>query len=153
MLESHYQPSLPDIDKMEDLPPFIEEHVFQELEERKKAHQEEIDQLEKERAAIQHEVSIIESGGSYTEILHDFHQKKFELREMAKQWAVFQVAAYVLQKSMEKYKVERLPKVWNKHLIILPVLQRECIRKFIWTRRKINYSSAVMMILLLHRMS
>ncbi|WP_270577816.1 ATP-binding protein [Caldibacillus thermoamylovorans] len=106
---AHSNLNLPD--GMNLIPSYVDETTFTELNRIKEAIGKEIEQLEKERVSIRHEITLIEEGGTYTELLHQFHQEKYELEEMARTWAVFQTAKYVLQKGMEKYKVERLPKV------------------------------------------
>ncbi|NWN98161.1 MAG: hypothetical protein HLX45_11685, partial [Bacillus sp. (in: Bacteria)] len=106
---AHSNLNLPD--GMNLIPSYVDETTFTELNRIKEAIGKEIEQLEKERVSIRHEITLIEEGGTYTELLHQFHQEKYELEEMARKWAVFQTAKYVLQKGMEKYKVERLPKV------------------------------------------
>jgi len=106
---AHSNVNLPD--GMNHIPPYVDEIVFAELNHKKEAINKEIEQLEKERVSIRHEITLIEKGGTYTELLHQFYQEKYELEELAKKWAVFQTAKYILQKGMEKYKVEHFPKV------------------------------------------
>lgn len=87
------------------------ETEFRELEREKEILTKRIEQLEKEEAAVKHQIELIEEGGTYTELLHRYHQEKYELRTMAKKWAVYKTALYTLQQAMDKYKRERLPKV------------------------------------------
>lgn len=118
---AHSNLNLPD--GMNLIPSYVDETTFTELNRIKEAIGKEIEQLEKERVSIRHEITLIEEGGTYTELLHQFHQEKYELEEMARTWAVFQTAKYVLQKGMEKYKVERLPKVLlqaSKYFLLSP---------------------------------
>lgn len=98
----------------EDLPPNIRNDIFEKYEQLQISLTKEIETLESERAAVSHDISVIEEGGTYTELLHEYHQEKYELEEVAKQWAVYQTARHVLNKGMEKYKIERLPQILNE---------------------------------------
>lgn len=95
----------------DNLPSYVDDATFNDLETLKNSIVQEIEKFEKERLAIQHEISIIEEDGTYTELLHQYHQDQFELEQLAKKWAVFKTAQFVLQKGMEKYKLERLPQL------------------------------------------
>ncbi|WP_033829586.1 ATP-binding protein [Bacillus andreraoultii] len=95
----------------EDLPPSIGEDVFNEYEQLQASLTKEIENLETERAAVSLDLAVLEEGGTYTELLHQYHQERYELKEVSKQWAVYQTARHVLNKAMEKYKVERLPQI------------------------------------------
>ncbi|MFL6559082.1 MAG: hypothetical protein ACJ8MO_23550, partial [Bacillus sp. (in: firmicutes)] len=48
--------------------------------------------LQEEHAAIKYEIQILEEGGVYSDILHHYKQKKFELKEAAKEWSVYSLA-------------------------------------------------------------
>ncbi|NCU16533.1 AAA family ATPase [Pallidibacillus pasinlerensis] len=95
----------------EQIPAKLTSQQFERMDAEKNQLQEEIEQLEKERAQLSYEIETMEEGGTYTDLLHQFHQEKFELREGVKKWAVYQTAKYALEKSMDIYKVEKLPKV------------------------------------------
>ena len=91
--------------------PYYEGSIFRQLENEKEEIVKEIHLLEKKRAELNHEKTVIESGGVYTNLLHKFHQEKYEFNEIAKTWATLSLASSILQKSLDKYKNERLPKV------------------------------------------
>lgn len=65
-------------------------------------------------ASIRHELQMLEEGGSYSEILHQFKQKKGEFEEEAKEWAVYRLAQDVLSQTIEKYKNVHLPQMLSK---------------------------------------
>ena len=53
-------------------------------------------ELQEEQAATNYQIQILEEGGSYSELLHYFKQKKFELEEAAKEWSVYCLAQDIL---------------------------------------------------------
>ncbi|MFL6556239.1 MAG: ATP-binding protein, partial [Bacillus sp. (in: firmicutes)] len=67
--------------------------------------------LQEERASIKYEIQVLEEGGVYSDILHHYKQKKFELEEAAKEWSVYSVAQDILSKTIEKYKNIHLPRM------------------------------------------
>nr|WP_263328421.1 AAA family ATPase [Neobacillus sp. Marseille-Q6967] len=71
-------------------------------------------QLQEEYAAAKYEIQLLEEGGLYSELLHQYKQKKFELEEAAKEWAVFALAQEVLSQTIEKYKTVHLPRMLAK---------------------------------------
>jgi len=72
---------------------------------------EELTLLQEELAAIKYEIQLLEDGGSYAELLHRFKQLSAEFAEDAREWARFAVAKELLQRTVNKYKQERLPKM------------------------------------------
>jgi uncharacterized protein YhaN len=96
---------------LEDIPPKVTSQAFERMDVQKKELQREIERLEKEMAQLKVEIDTLEKGGTYTDLLHQYHQEKFQLREGMKKWSVYQTAKYVLEKSMDNYKIEKLPKV------------------------------------------
>ncbi|MDR7001301.1 AAA family ATPase [Neobacillus niacini] len=70
--------------------------------------------LQEEDASIKYEIQVLEEGGVYSELLHQFKQKKFELEEMAKEWSVYCLAQDILSKTVEKYKNTYLPRMLSK---------------------------------------
>lgn len=87
----------------------VDESIFQQLEQEKEKLATHIEKLERKRASILHAIQQIEEGGTYTELLHAYYQEKHRFNELAKEWAVYRVSAYILAKSTEIYKEERLP--------------------------------------------
>ncbi|MGZ4161476.1 MAG: ATP-binding protein, partial [Neobacillus sp.] len=70
--------------------------------------------LQEEQASIKYEIQILEEGGVYSNLLHQFKQKKFELEESAKEWSVYCLAHDLLSKTVEKYKKVHLPRMLAK---------------------------------------
>ncbi|HYK73892.1 MAG TPA: AAA family ATPase, partial [Pseudoneobacillus sp.] len=90
-------------------------HIHQ-LKEQKEEWLKYYQQLEKELskqqndlADIKYQITLIEEGGSYSELLHRYKQKKFELEEQAKIWGTIATAKHILAKTIDRYKNERLP--------------------------------------------
>jgi uncharacterized protein YhaN len=69
---------------------------------------------QEEYASIKYEIQLLEEGGSYSEVLHYFKQKKFELEEDAKEWSVYCLAQEILSRTIEKYKTVYLPRMLSK---------------------------------------
>lgn len=103
--------NIPLPNSLDQIPEKLTSQQFERMDAEKDRLQEEIELLEKERVQLTYEIETLEKGGTYTDLLHQFHQEKFELREGVKKWAVYQTAKYALEKSMDIYKVEKLPKV------------------------------------------
>jgi uncharacterized protein YhaN len=70
--------------------------------------------LQEMQASIKYQIQILEEGGLYSVLLHDFKQKKYELEEAAKEWAVFSFAQTILMQTIEKYKNIHLPRMLYK---------------------------------------
>jgi uncharacterized protein YhaN len=71
-------------------------------------------ELQEELAATNYQIQILEEGGSYSELLHHFKQKRFELEEAAKEWAVYCLSQNILVQTVDKYKNVHLPKMLAK---------------------------------------
>ncbi|MGG3471162.1 AAA family ATPase [Neobacillus pocheonensis] len=82
-------------------------HQEQDLHAKLKKHHEEL-------ASIKYEIQILEEGGLYSDILHHYKQKKFELEEEAKNWSVYCLAQDILVSTIEKYKNIHLPRMLSK---------------------------------------
>ena len=67
-----------------------------------------------EQASIKYEIQVLEEGGVYSDILHQYKQKKYELEEAAKEWSVFCIAQEILVNTIEKYKNIHLPRMLSK---------------------------------------
>ncbi|WP_071396041.1 AAA family ATPase [Bacillus tuaregi] len=88
----------------------VEESILEVLHKRE-MHEGELAQLQEEFAAIKYQIQMLEEGGSYAELLHRFRQLKSEFEEEAREWAKFAAARELLQKTVNQYKQERLPKM------------------------------------------
>ena len=71
-------------------------------------------ELQEEQAATNYQIQILEEGGSYSELLHYFKQKMFELEEAAKEWSVYCLAQDTVTQTIEKYKNVHLPRMLAK---------------------------------------
>ena len=54
--------------------------------------------FQEEQASIKYEIQVLEEGGVYSDILHHFKQKKYELEEAAKEWSVYCLAQDIIVK-------------------------------------------------------
>ncbi|OCA84355.1 hypothetical protein A8F94_16745 [Bacillus sp. FJAT-27225] len=63
---------------------------------------------------IQHEISVLEEGGTYSELLHSFRLAKSEAEEEAREWAVLQLAKDLLNRTTDRFKEYHLPKMLKK---------------------------------------
>lgn len=70
--------------------------------------------LQEQLASIKYEIQMLEEGGLYSELLHQFKEKKYELEEDAKEWAAYSLAQTILAQTVEKYKNLHLPKLLIK---------------------------------------
>ncbi|WP_223592948.1 ATP-binding protein [Neobacillus bataviensis] len=70
--------------------------------------------LQEELASIKYEIQALEEGGLYSDILHHYKQKKFELEETAKEWSVYSLAQDILVGTIERYKNIHLPRMLSK---------------------------------------
>jgi len=71
-------------------------------------------ELQEEHASIKYEIQILEEGGVYSDILHHYKQKKFELEVTAKEWSVYSLAQEILSQTIDKYKNIHLPRMLSK---------------------------------------
>jgi len=65
-------------------------------------------------AQLKYEIQQLEEGGTYTELLHEYKLKKSELELEAKQWAKYAMAKNILDRTIESFKNERLPRMLEK---------------------------------------
>ncbi|WP_066394651.1 ATP-binding protein [Neobacillus mesonae] len=70
--------------------------------------------LQEELAAVKYEIQILEEGGVYSDLLHQFKQKMFQLAEDVKEWAVFSIAQDILMRTIDTYKNGHLPRMLVK---------------------------------------
>ncbi|KRG16629.1 hypothetical protein ACA30_00400 [Virgibacillus soli] len=71
-------------------------------------------EVRQERATLDHQIAVLEEGGTYTEKLHRFYQFKANFQEEAMKWAEINMAVSLLQKTMNNYISDRFPKVVEK---------------------------------------
>ncbi|MBO0961328.1 AAA family ATPase [Neobacillus sp. MM2021_6] len=71
-------------------------------------------ELQENQASIKYEIQILEEGGVYSDILHHYKQKKFELEEAAKEWSVYCLSQQILAQTIDKYKNIHLPRMLSK---------------------------------------
>lgn len=70
--------------------------------------------LQEQHASVKYEIQMIEEGGIYSELLHQLKEKKYELEEDAKEWAVFSIAQNILIQAVDQYKNIHLPRMLSK---------------------------------------
>ncbi|KQL18575.1 AAA family ATPase [Cytobacillus solani] len=70
--------------------------------------------LQQGLAERKYEIQVIEEGGTYAELLHKYKQMKAELEEDAKEWAKYAIAKEILDKTVERFKTERMPRMLKK---------------------------------------
>ncbi len=75
---------------------------------------EEIVAIQERLAELKYQISLLEEGGTYSELLHLYKLKQSELNEEAKVWAKYAVAKDILNIAVERYKNDRLPKLMEK---------------------------------------
>ncbi len=103
--------SLLEIDAMEGIEPQIErEMTVRALH----AVKDDIQVLQQSLAEVKHQISLLEEGGAYGELLHRYRQLQSELDGIAKEWAKRMVAKEMLQKTVNRFKEERLPSMLKK---------------------------------------
>lgn len=73
-----------------------------------------LENIRQEVATLDHQIAILEEGGTYTEKLHRFYQSQSIFQEEAMNWAKVNMAISFLQKTMNNYILDRFPKVVQK---------------------------------------
>ncbi|MGE8205120.1 AAA family ATPase [Heyndrickxia sp. NPDC080065] len=73
-----------------------------------------LETYQKRKLEVQHEISILEDGGSYTEKLHEYYRLKSVFNDKAKEWAELAIANQMIKRTMNRMKNERFPKVLEK---------------------------------------
>ncbi|PLT31232.1 ATP-binding protein [Peribacillus deserti] len=89
----------------------VNEYTIANLEETRRQKIEEAGSFIKRAAEIELKINQLEEGGTYSELLHKFHQKKSAFREEAKTWAKYALAKTMLTKTIDKFKNEKFPRV------------------------------------------
>lgn len=91
----------------------VEEEYFKcttHLEETKDKLPKSLEQL----ADLKYEISVLEEGGRYADLLHRFKRLQSELELEAKEWAKYAVAKEMLNLTVQRFKDERLPTMLAK---------------------------------------
>lgn len=70
--------------------------------------------LREQLAEVKFEISVLENGGTYSDLLHKFSLLKSEFEEDAKEWARFAIAKDLLVKTVDSFKKKHLPKMIAK---------------------------------------
>ncbi|KON89539.1 hypothetical protein AF332_23750 [Sporosarcina globispora] len=76
--------------------------------------QESIPGLQSKLAEVNYEIQLLEEGGTYAELLHKFALLKSEFEEEAREWAKYAAAKDILDRTINSFKNERLPKMLEK---------------------------------------
>lgn len=90
-------------------------------EEERKKEQEQIDRLTREEkelthtlAALRLDITQLEEGRTYGDVLHEWELKKSQVREQVKKWAAYAGAKAVLSKTKKYYHEVQLPRILQK---------------------------------------
>ncbi|MBG9541693.1 hypothetical protein ABE29_02395 [Cytobacillus firmus] len=70
--------------------------------------------LQSKLAEVKHEIGILEEGGTYAELLHKFALLKSEFQAEAREWAKYAAAKDILDRTINIFKNERLPRMLGK---------------------------------------
>ncbi|MED4694291.1 ATP-binding protein [Peribacillus frigoritolerans] len=89
----------------------IHTYTFENLEQKRKDSVKVKSLLLEKRADAKHKIKQLEVSGIYDDLLHRFHEEKAAFNEEAKEWAKLAIAKSLLNKTLDRYKRERLPKV------------------------------------------
>ncbi|WP_077211096.1 ATP-binding protein [Bacillus dakarensis] len=65
-------------------------------------------------AEVKHRIDVLESGGIYTDLLHQYKAMQSEFEQEAKVWAKIEMAKEMLRKTVDVFKYERLPQLLVK---------------------------------------
>ncbi|WP_129726598.1 ATP-binding protein [Ectobacillus funiculus] len=71
-------------------------------------------QLQHEAATCTAEMTALENGSTYRDIVHEWEAKRSQLRELVKKWSAYAVAKAALQNTTARYYKERLPLILKK---------------------------------------
>ncbi|MFZ0476511.1 MAG: AAA family ATPase [Halobacillus sp.] len=82
------------------------------------ATKEKVQDKEKEQRELQQQVAdaksklrTLESSGQYSELVHHYESERSKLKDLAIEWAKYQLAGHVVHKTKEKYKQTYLPQI------------------------------------------
>ncbi|MEY8753615.1 AAA family ATPase [Peribacillus frigoritolerans] len=89
----------------------INTYTFENLEQKRKDSVKAKSLLLEKRADAKHKIKQLEVSGIYDDLLHRFHEEKAAFNEEAKGWAKLAIAKSLLNKTLDRYKREHLPKV------------------------------------------
>ncbi|WP_338470526.1 AAA family ATPase [Niallia sp. XMNu-256] len=100
-----------DIDSFEEQT--IDERI-EEIQVEKQALEQRITHFNEELASVRHQISLIEEGGTYADLLHRYKQQKSEFQSEALEWAKFAAAKEILQRTINNFKELWFPKMLVK---------------------------------------
>lgn len=89
----------------------ISTYTLEKLEQKRKDLVKEKSLLLEKRSDTKQRIKQLEASGIYDDLLHHFYEEKAAFNEEAKEWAKFAIAKSLLNKTLDRYKRERLPKV------------------------------------------
>ncbi|WP_409291730.1 AAA family ATPase [Peribacillus sp. SCS-37] len=92
----------------------ITEMDTKKLEDKRKELAEEIGRLLKLAAETEAKIKMLEEGGTHSELLHRFQEKKSAFREEAKKWGEYALAQSLLKRTVSRFMDEKLPRVLKK---------------------------------------
>ena len=86
-------------------------YAFEDLERKQKDAVKVKSALLEKMTDTKHQIKRLESSGVYDDLLNKFYEEKAAFNEEAKEWAKLAIAKRLLNKTLDRYKRERLPKV------------------------------------------
>ncbi|WP_340373014.1 AAA family ATPase [Peribacillus sp. FSL E2-0218] len=89
----------------------ITTYAFEDLERKQKDAVKVKSALLEKLTDTKHQIKRLESSGVYDDLLNKFYEEKAAFNEEAKEWAKLAIAKRLLNKTLDRYKRERLPKV------------------------------------------
>lgn len=98
------------------------DHVINDKAEQMKKLSEAIPVCQSDLAKKKYEIQVLEEGGIYADLLHKYKQLKAELEGEAREWARFAMAKNILERTVERFKKESLPRMLVKAEEFLSIL-------------------------------
>ncbi|MDM5295912.1 AAA family ATPase [Peribacillus simplex] len=89
----------------------ITTYTFENLERKRKDSVKVKSLLLEKQSDAKHRIKQLEASGIHDDLLHRFYEERAAFNEEAKEWAKLAIAKSLLNKTLDRYKRERLPKV------------------------------------------
>lgn len=89
----------------------ITTYTFENLERKRKDSVKVKSLLLEKQSDAKHRIKQLEASGIHDDLLHRFYEEKAAFNEEAKEWTKLAIAKSLLNKTLDRYKRERLPKV------------------------------------------
>ncbi|MGE7761150.1 AAA family ATPase [Peribacillus sp. NPDC097895] len=109
----------------------ITTYTFEHLERKRKDSVNSKSLLLEKQSETKQRIKQLEASGIYDDLLHRFYEEKAAFNEEAKEWAKLAIAKSLLNKTLDRYKRERLPKVIADAERHFSFLTKGCYQKII----------------------